>query len=352
MADPDTSDGGAPAAPRPGRRPSRQAGMHDVAARAGVSHQTVSRVLNGDPTVRPATRDKVLEAVRAMGYRRNRAARALVTRRTATIGVLAPGSALYGPASTLVSVESAAREAGYFVSVATVRGWEAAGISAALEHFMEHGVEALVVIAPHDAAVAALGRVGVDLPVVVVGPASPGGRLHAVSVDQYRGARLATGHLLGLGHTTVVHVAGPADWIDARERLRGWTDELVAAGRDVPAPVLADWTARSGYDVGRALVADRLPTAVFAANDQLALGLLRAFAESGLRVPGDVSVVGFDDVDGSAYFHPPLTTVQQDFDGLGRRCLAVVVELLDGAAPPDELLEPRLIVRGSTAPPR
>lgn len=352
MDRPDTPADGGPVASAARRSARRQPGMHDVAARAGVSHQTVSRVLNGDPTVRPATRETVLEAVRALGYRRNRAARALVTRRTATVGVLAPGSALFGPTSTLVAVEGAAREAGYFVSVATVPGWAPEGIGRALEHFMEHGVEALVVIAPHDDAVAALGRVGVEVPVVVVGPASPGGGLHAVSVDQHRGARLATRHLLDLGHAGVAHVAGPADWIDARERLRGWTDELAADARAVPAPVLGDWTARSGYEAGRALLAGDLPTAVFAANDQLALGLLRAFAEAGVRVPEDVSVVGFDDVDGSAYFHPPLTTVRQDFDALGRRCLALVVALLEGAAPADELLEPHLVVRGSTAPPR
>jgi DNA-binding LacI/PurR family transcriptional regulator len=117
-------------------------------------------------------------------------------------------------------------------------------------------------------------------------------------------------------------------------------------------PVLGDWTARSGYEAGRALLTGEAPTAVFAANDQLALGLLRAFAEGGLRVPEDVSVVGFDDVDGSAYFHPPLTTVRQDFDALGQRCLALVVGLLEGAAPPDELLEPHLVVRGSTGRPR
>nr|WP_149204153.1 LacI family DNA-binding transcriptional regulator [Actinotalea subterranea] len=326
--------------------------MSDVAAVAGVSHQTVSRVLNGHPSVRPETRQRVLDAITQLGYRRNTAARALVTRRTATIGVVTSGSALFGPTSTLIAVEVAARDAGLFVSVATVPRWEAAGMHEVLEHFMSQGVEGVVVIAAHDEAIEAVQVFAAPVPVVMVGPKElPGGRLHTVAVDQYEGARLATRHLLDLGHRDVVHLAGPVDWLDARARVRGWRDALEEAGLTAPEPIEGDWSAGRGYEVGLDLVRDGLPSAVFAANDQLALGLLRAFAEHGVRVPDDVSVVGFDDVDGSAHFYPPLTTVRQDFTALGRRCMDILLAAIEGEHPAPELIEPRLVVRASSGPP-
>nr|WP_024286838.1 LacI family DNA-binding transcriptional regulator [Cellulomonas sp. KRMCY2] len=326
--------------------------MSDVAAVAGVSHQTVSRVLNGHPSVRPETRQRVLDAIAALGYRRNTAARALVTRRTGTIGVLTSGSALFGPTSTLIAVEGAARDAGMFVSVATVARWEAQGMHEVLEHFMSQGVEGVVVIAAHDEAIEAVQAFDAPIPVVMVGPKDLPGRLHSVAVDQYAGARLATRHLLDLGHTQVTHLAGPVDWLDARARVRGWQDELAEAGITAGDPIGGDWTAGRGYDVGLRLLDGVLPTAVFAANDQLALGLLRAFAEAGVRVPGDVSVVGFDDVDGSANFFPPLTTVRQEFGALGRRCMKLLLGAIAGDAVQPELIEPRLVVRASSGVPR
>ncbi len=331
----------------------RPPAMSDVAAVAGVSHQTVSRVLNGHPSVRPETRQRVLDAIAELGYRRNPAARALVTRRTDTIGVVASGSALFGPTSTLIAVEGAARDAGLYVSVATVARWEAEGMRQVLEHFMAQGVEGVVVIAAHDEAIEAVRAFDAPVPVVMVGPRDlPGERAHSVAVDQYAGARLATRHLLDLGHRDVVHLAGPDDWLDARARTRGWRDEMAAAGIEVGAPIRGDWSAGRGYEVGRDLVRSGLPTAVLAANDQLALGLLRAFAESGVRVPDDVSVVGFDDVDGSAHFYPPLTTVRQEFGALGRRCLELLLAVIAGQEKAAELIAPRLVVRASSGPPR
>lgn len=330
----------------------RPPAMSDVAARAGVSHQTVSRVLNDHPNVRPATRERVLAAIAELGYRRNPAARALVTRRSGTIGVMSSGSALFGPSSTLIAVEVAARDAGLFVSVATIARWEVEPVSDALEHFMDQGVDAVVVIASHDDAVAAVRTFNGAIPVVMVGPGIQPRPLHTVSGDQYAGARLAVRHLLDLGHRSVVHLAGPLDWIDARRRIDGWRDELAAAGVEAPEPIPGDWSAGRGYEVGRRLVADGVPSAVFAANDQLALGLLRAFAEAGVRVPDDVSVVGFDDIEGSANFFPPLTTVRQEFGTLGRTCMAVLVSALAGEDPESVLVPPSLVVRASSGPPR
>ena len=324
--------------------------MSDVAAVAGVSHQTVSRVLNRHPSVRPETQQRVLDAIAELGYRRNTAARALVTRRSGTIGVVTSGLALFGPTSTFIAVERAARDAGLFVSVATVAEWEPQGMHQVLEHFMSQAVEGVVVIAALDEAVVAVQAFDAPVPVVMVGPKDlPGGRLQSVAVDQYAGARLATRHLLDLGHRQVTHLAGP-DEIDARERIRGWRDELEAAGIEPGEPINGDWSASTGYEVGREM-ARNPPTAVFAANDQLALGLLRAFAEVGVRVPADVSVVGFDDVDGSAHFSPPLTTIRQEFGPLGRRCVELLLAAIAGEDTEPALVEPHLVVRASSGPP-
>ena len=330
----------------------RPPAMSDVAKLAGVSHQTVSRVLNDHPNVRPETRDRVLAAIAELGYRRNLAARALVTRRTGMIGVMSSGSALFGPSSTLIAVETAARDAGLFASVATIARWEVDPVAAALEHFLDLGVDGVVVIAAHDDALAAVRTFAARVPLVMIGPSGVPDPLLTVSVDQHAGARLAVRHLLELGHESVVHLAGPTDWIDARRRVDGWRDELAAAGVVAGDPIPGDWSARCGYEVGRDLVAAGVPTAVFAANDQLALGLLRAFAEARVRVPDDVSVVGFDDIEGSAHFYPPLTTVRQDFRAVGRRCMQVLRAALQGGAPASELVAPRLEVRASSGPPR
>nr|WP_100349222.1 LacI family DNA-binding transcriptional regulator [Luteimicrobium subarcticum] len=333
--------------------------MADVAAVAGVSHQTVSRVLNDHPSVRPETRERVSQAIASLGYRRNSAARALVTRRTGTIGILTTGSALYGPASTVGAVEEAAREHGYFASLASVRTFEHTRLAEVFDHFMDQGVEGIVVVAPQDDVAAAVEAIETDLPIVLIAAldAEPNraGTI-PVAVDQRRGAVLVTEHLLDLGHETVLHLAGPADWFDARQRERGWRQALEGRGRNVPDVVRCDWTARSGYEAARrlvpAIVAGEGPSAIFAANDQLALGVLRAFWERGVAVPGDVSVAGFDDIAGAAYFVPALTTVSQPFVSLGRRCLEVLADAIEGVALGNRLIGPTLVPRASTGVPR
>ncbi|ROS76669.1 LacI family transcriptional regulator [Cellulomonas sp. PhB143] len=330
--------------------------MADVAQVAGVSHQTVSRVLNGHPSVRPQTRARVLAAIESLGYRRNSAARALVTSRSATIGVVTTGSPLYGPTSTLFAIERAARDAGYFVSVAALASYDGEAMRTVLEHLMSQGVEGIVVIAPQDDVAAAVDSFSSPVPVVLVAAREGAGTGLEVAVDQRAGARLATEHLVSLGHERIMHLSGPDDWFDARERVLGWRDAMADAGLGTAGLLAAgDWSAERGYRSGLGL-ADRTgaarPTAVFAGNDQLALGLLRAFWERGVRVPDDVSVVGFDDVEGAAYLVPALTTVRQPFDELGRECLDVLVAALgDVAVARDVAIAPRLVVRSSTAPP-
>jgi len=326
----------------------REPAMTDVARLAGVSHQTVSRVLNDHPNVREQTRLRVRAAIAELGYRPNRAARALVTGRSQVIGMVTLNSTLYGPSMLLAAFEQVAGEAGFAVSVASVGRLDRRSIAGAVERHLDQQVAGLVVIAPVASAGEALDHMPPDLPLVTV-DGDPQ-RSHAlVTVDQVAGARAATRLLLDAGHRTVWHVAGPADWYDAAGRIDGWRQALTEARAEIPPPVPADWSAAAGYAAGQMLA--RMPevTAVFAANDPLALGLLRALHERGRRVPQEVSVVGFDDVPEAAYFIPPLTTVRPDFEAVARAGLDLLLAQVSGGAdgPGRVVLEPALVIRDS-----
>lgn len=322
--------------------------MSDVGRLAGVSHQTVSRVINGSPNVRPETRRRVIAAMRELGYRPNSVARALVTGRTNTLGVVGFDTTLYGPASTLFGIERAAHEAGYFMIVASLKALNRTSVAYAVERLRAQGVDGILVIAPHLEAADALGHTPLDVPLVAV-EAGPADLVPVVAVNQYSGAVSVTQHLLDLGHETVWHISGPSDWLESRERVQGWRSTLEAAGIEPPEPLPGDWSARAGYDHGRRLGRDPAVTAIFAGNDQMALGVLRALHESGRDVPGDVSVAGFDDVPESPYFTPPLTTVRQDFIEVGSRSLRLLVRTIEsGRMVSGSLVQPELIVRAST----
>ncbi|PZG20052.1 LacI family transcriptional regulator [Micromonospora craterilacus] len=327
--------------------------MRDVAELAGVSAQTVSRVINGHPYVATDTRQRVLAAMRALDYQRNPAARALVTRRSGTLGIVGYESPLYGPTSMLYAIEGAARAAGYFVSVASVRHLDRRSVLDAVEWLRRQSVEGLIAIAPKTSMASALAQATAGLACVTVG----GGCSDAIpsaQIDNAGGARLATRHLLDLGHATVHHVAGPSDWPEAGERVYGWRDALQAAGAPTPPVLPGDWSADAGYEQGKALARDRSVTAVFCASDQLALGVLRALHEAGRRVPDEVSVVGFDGTPDGGHYLPPLTSVRQDFAELGRSSLGLLLSQLDrvGDTPilRRDLLLPELVIRSSTAP--
>jgi DNA-binding LacI/PurR family transcriptional regulator len=331
--------------------------MHDVAALAGVSHQTVSRVVNGHPSVAPDTRERVERAIAELGYRPNTAARALVTRSTRTIGLVTVNVNQYGPAQTMLGLEGAARQAGYSLSVAMLDEPSAVAMRDAVDRFVAQSVDAVLVQATYDAAAEALRSLNPPVPIVAV---QVGGDHHHPTVynDQQHGAGLATRHLLDLGHLTVHHVAGPVDSQEAQGRVVGWRDALLAAGALVPEPLVGDWQPESGYAAGVELarrIKNRARSsgsdAVFVANDQMALGLLHALREAGLDVPGDVSVVGFDDLPEAGFFAPPLTTVRQDFAELGRVGVQTVHDLLHGRPVSPAPARTRLVVRESTAPP-
>ena len=329
--------------------------MKDVARAAGVSHQTVSRVLNGHPNVSPAAREQVEAAIAALGYRRNTVARSLVTRRSQTIGVLASELAQYGPAHTLLGLEQAARDAGHFVSIATLREVTPAAVRDALDHFADQSVEGIVVVVPHPGLLGAIDSIDHAFPIIAA-TSDPDRPVAGAGVDQRLGARLAARYLVELGHTRIAHLSGPMDWYDAAERVEGWRGALAEAGLKTDLLIEGDWTAARGYEVGLEVAASRPATAMFVANDQMALGLLRGVQESGLAVPRDLSIVGYDDQPEAAYFFPPLTTVRQDFEALGRRCIEALLAALaagrpSGGLPGARSVEPELVVRSTTAPP-
>ena len=339
---------GVPAASMPAPPKRKVAVMADVAELAGVSYQTVSRVLHDSPSVHAQTRERVLAAIRRLDYRPNSMARALVTGRSKVLGVVSFDTTLYGPASTLFGIQQAAHDAGYAVSIESVRALNRETLLSAIQRLRDQGVDGVAVIAPLRAGVDALRHLPADCPVVAV-EAGSDASVPVAAVDQQAGAAAATQHLLSLGHKTVWHLAGPLDWKEAEDRVEGWKTTLQAAGAPVPALIRGDWTARSGYEAGRNLIEIKELTAVLVGNDQMALGLLRRLHELERRVPAELSVVGFDDIPEAAYFTPPLTTVRQDFTELGRRCLHALLDRIAGNLDPIRLVvAPELVVRGST----
>jgi DNA-binding LacI/PurR family transcriptional regulator len=325
--------------------------MSDVAELAGFSKQTVHRVLTGEPRIRAETRLRVMAAVEQLGYRPNLAARILKTGKgtARTLGVVCASSTHYSHLSMLSAIEKEALAADYQVTVAGARTPDRASFQAAIRRLLHHTVDGIVVIASTAGAQEAVGEVPKHMPVVAVGGASSPG-VALVRVDQALGARLATEHLLSQGHSTVWHVAGPSDWVDARGRTAGWQAALRDAGAEVPEPLTGDWSPHSGYVAGRLLARIEGMTAVFAANDLMALGVMRAIRERDRRIPEDVSVVGFDDVPGSALFAPPLTTVRQDVAEVGLVGVRLLLDRVHGHAGVDgeSVVTPQLVIRQSS----
>lgn len=324
--------------------------IYDVAKLAGVSHMTVSRVLNGHPNIRETTRERVLHAIDEMNYTRSSIARALATRRAMRIGVLVDNPLHFGPNSTLRALEAAARDAGYAISAFSLSDDDGDQIDAGVAELVTQGVDALCVVAPRVSSLNVLRRHPNGLPTVAI-KADPDAAMHTAAVDQRAGAALAVDHLTSLGHRAIAHLAGPSDWYEANMRVEGWRDALTRQGLPVVEPVLGDWSSDCGFHFGMTYDFSRT-TAVFAANDQMALGLVHGLAKRGLRVPEDVSVVGFDDIPEAAHFLPPLTTVKQDFAALGALALRMVLAAIEGDSTTEhEMIEPRLIIRESTAAP-
>lgn len=327
----------------------RAPSIHDVAAHAGVSHQTVSRFLNGYTGIRPATRKRVNDAIQELGYRRNMTAWTLATGRSHTIGMIGPEVPDIGPLSSLHSVERAARDAG-FHTLTTSSSSKREDVRTAIEFMLTRPVDALVIIAQQQSMQEVADEMVGSVPVVHL-LSGVVGSLNAVSIDQRAGIEAAMGHLIELGHTAIQHVCGPLDYAEARVRRDAYRDIVEREGLEELPVIEGDWTADTGYAAG-ALV-DPRATAVLCANDQGAFGLMHGLSDRGLQIPRDISVVGFDDTPEARHSTPPLTTVHQDFERVGKLAVSSLVDRLDKSSGPvvvSEPLMPWLVVRGSTAP--
>lgn len=328
--------------------------ISQVAAAAGVSYQTVSRVINEHPSVSPTTRQLVQRVVGELGYRPNVFARSLVTQRSHRVGIITLGASYYGPARTITSIETALRKDGYTLSFATLSAPTLENLEGLIAQLTQQAVDGLVLITPLvGVPVETIRQLCNGVPFVLV-DVEPAGDVPSAQIDQAHGARLATEHLLGLGHTRIAEISGPLEWWDARQRHDSYVRVLREYGLSSAGSAQGNWEAESGYRAVKTLLVDHSGfTALVAGNDQMALGALRGLREGGLRVPQDVSVVGFDDTPEAAFYEPPLSSVRQDFAALGRRCADLIVGLMEGERSSErQVLEPTFVHRQSTAPPR
>ncbi len=328
----------------------RKPSIYDVAKVAGVSHQTVSRVLNLHNNVSDPMRQKVLSAMADLEFRPNQTAKALATGKTSTIGVLSHNTTLFGPASMLHAVQNSARELGYTINIVSLKSIDHQSIVEGIEELVRVGVDGIVIIAPLAKGVGPLPHVSDYLPAVLV-EGEPISAIPSLNFNQFSGAAMAVEHLIALGHKRIAHISGPKNWYEAQQRMNGWRNTLLKSGLKADLIVAGDWSPQSGYDAVKELMVLGKPTAIFAGNDGMALGALKALSELGISVPTQMSLVGFDNMPEAPFLVPGLSTVNQDLGALGNQCVNLLVKLINHEDTGDIQLafEPVLIIRGSTA---
>lgn len=325
------------------RQITKKVSLADVAEIAGVSTNTVSRVVRGDREVASATRERIRKLLNEVGYRPNYAARALASNRTGVLHVVLAAPMFHGHGRVLLSVLNAGAEAGYHVSVSNAYRPDGK-LHADVAPFDVDGVIILAGQYPTTERAIEIGR---RFPTVLVLTSETGlDGISTASIDNVKGAKIATDHLLDQGVKDVFHIAGPAGWSDTAMRRLGFLHSCADHGVEGRIIESYSWNAQDGYDAMRG--AGVLPDGVMTGNDQLALGAMRLIHERGATVPGDVRVVGFDDVDGADCYLPPLTTIRQPFDRLGRAAVRLVRQLMDGGGVHDVVIEPELIIRQSS----
>lgn len=322
--------------------------IYDVARLAEVSHQTVSRVLNNQPNIRPTTKARVEAAMATLGYQPNPAARSLVTAKSNMLGLLVSDTGLYGPAGMLNAMERQARQAGYFAITVAVRFDSPDSWAEGLQHLSKLHVEGIATIALQSQVLEMAAKIMPNVKMVAIDADHETNVADSVGIDNYGGGYMATRHLIELGHKKILHVLGPQTSSEAQNRRRGYEQAMKEAKLE-PATVQGDWTAETGFRLGIELNLELAGyTGIFTANDQLSLGMLKAFNMRGVSVPGDVSMVGFDDIPESPYFNPPLTTIRQDFNQLGEVAIELLLSDLAGTKRKKfETVKPSLIVRDS-----
>lgn len=330
----------------------KQATLADVATASGVSHQTVSRVVNNHPNVSAKTRERVLASIHDLGYRPNRTAKGLATSKTGVIGIISFGTNYFGPGQLFTEIEKTVRARGYGLALRNIDTLSARQLQAAIDDLDSHSVDGIVINAPSvDLDPGQLLSLKRPLPVVMT-DVPRHAKLPSVVLDQAEGLKLATQHLTDLGHQHIAEISGPLNWYSAVERHGAWVAAVTQAGL-VPGPSeVGNWTALGGYRAAQQLLTLPEPfTGLVVGNDQMALGAMRALREHGLKVPDDVSVVGFDDIPEASFFEPPLTTVHQDFIAMGQQTVDYLLALILHPKTPhhQRTLHPQLIKRSSTA---
>ena len=319
--------------------------IRDVAALAGVSYQTVSRVLNEPGLVRPETLAKVQAAIAELGYRPSRAARSLARNDSMTIGVVAVHAALLGPNLTALAIDEGGRGRGYATASVTVRDDRPASLTSAREHLLGLGVDGVVVIAWSEDSMGLAQRFAGDIPTCVVaeGPVPSG--LSRARADNRGGAEEAVSALVSAGRRRIAHLAGPDDWLEARARREGW---VAAAGESRGPVITTGWDPAGGYrGVHEVLARDDSVDAIFAANDQVAVGALKRLGELGRAVPDDVALVGYDDIDVAPFLSVPLASVRQPITAVGSAAVDLLFDLFDGGGSGERLLPSRFVWRES-----
>ncbi|MGX9257075.1 LacI family DNA-binding transcriptional regulator [Pantoea ananatis] len=327
---------------------SRSVTLDDVAQLAGVSYQTVSRVLNRSEQVSPRTREKVEAAMQQLNYVPNRVAQQLAGKATRTLGLATSNLALMAPAQIASAIQQRAASAGYHLVIAMDSEDNA---EATVNELMAQRVDAVLINMPLEAAEAEKIRVMCGKKPVLFLDADPHALVSHCQYSNEQGARAAVAHLIALGHRQIGLLNGPVRSVSARQREAVWR-QVLAENQLYPCCVLrGDWSAKSGYQAMLAQLPNALPQALLVANDEMALGAMRALHQHGVAIPGDISLVGYDDTAESAWYQPPLTTIRQDLQQLGTHSVDQVLAELRGEAVASRTLEPMLVIRETTAAP-
>lgn len=337
-----------------------RATIKEVASVAGVSTQTVSRVINERPDVSPETRRRVQEVIKALSYQPSALARSLISQRTHTLGVVTAGLRHIGPSRTLSGITSAAEEAGYSVLLKELPSYDTEEITPIFQAFLSRHVDGIIWAVPEvgeNRKWANNPPADIEIPLVYL-TMEVRDNLSIVSVDNYLGGRMAMAHLLEQGYRKIGHISGPLDWWESRQRMAAWKDAVAEAGLDLKDDhcVEGNWSSASGALAIEKLF-DQYPAmdSIFVANDQMALGAMQFIAEKRLRIPEDVGIVGFDNIAESAFFSPALTTIQQDQYHVAKIAVAELTKIiesgwqgLDPVTPQSIILPPALVVRQSS----
>jgi LacI family transcriptional regulator len=336
--------------------------IYEVARQAGVSRQTVSRVINNRPDVAPETRERILHIINELDYRPSAIARSLTWQRTFNFGLLTAGLRYIGPSTTLSGIAKKAEEIGYGIYFKELPTWDSNNIQPILDWFLARQVEGIIWAVPevgdnHEW----IRSVADSIPVPIIFlTTAKRPDISIVSIDNYSGARMATEHLLSVGRRRIGHISGPMDWWESRQRMQGWQDVLREAGIQPEPHMIAEgnWSSKSGKRAFAQLM-ESFPDmdAVFVANDQMALSVLQTACESRLDIPNALSVVGFDNIPESEFFSPALTTVFQNLIDLGCTAVEELVRMIETGAAGEDVttpkyltLQPELIIRKSTSP--